>query len=59
MTQNLSVSPTFFKMEHLERLNELIGKDNIDQLHDFLRKRSIQRDLALAIATLGTVLKVS
>ena len=46
-------------MEYLERLNELIGKDNMDQFYDFLRVRSIQRDLAIAFATLGTVLKVS
>jgi len=46
-------------MEYLERFNELIGKDNMDQFYDFLRVRSIQRDLALAFATLGTVLKVS
>ena len=43
-------------MEYLERFNELIGKDNLDQLYDFLRVRSIQRDLVLAFAALGMVL---
>ena len=45
-------------MEYLERFNELIGKDNTDHLYDFLRVRSIQRDLVLAFAALGMVLSV-
>lgn len=48
-------------MEYLERLtnlNDLISKDNMEALYAFLRERSIQRDLALAFATLGPVLRV-
>ena len=61
----LGFSKRFFdssmlKMEYLERLtnlNDLISKDNMETLYAFLRERSIQRDLALAFATLGPVLR--
>ena len=46
-------------MEYLEKLtnlNNLISKDDMETFYAFLRVRSIQRDLALALATLGPVL---
>ena len=43
-------------MENLERLSDLIGKENLDQFYEFFRVQSIQRDLVLAFAALGQAL---
>ena len=56
-----SLIPVFLKMEYLERLtnlNDLISKDYMETIYAFLHERSIQRDLAIAFATLGPVLRV-
>ena len=41
-----------------ENLSVLLGEENFEQFQDFLRVRSVGRDLVLALATLGLVFSV-